>query len=71
MENYSQEEIKDIAERTQKVVEFMKENQLDPRAQVYKENIGGNKFVDVVNVFLQDLKYEKSPKATPESVETK
>jgi hypothetical protein len=56
---YSEEEIKDITEREKKCLDFLKENQMTPAAQVSKVNMGEDMFVDKVTPYLQDIKYKK------------
>lgn len=73
MEKYSPEEIKDIEAREKKGLEYLKELQLTPAAQVYKQNIGNDMFVDKVTPYLQDIKYNKNEPAKEDkkSVDTK
>lgn len=60
MENkYSEEEIKDITEREKKCLDFLKENNMTPAAQVSKINVGNDMFTDKVIPYLQDIKYQK------------
>lgn len=74
MEKYSKEEIKDIKDREKKCLEFLKEMDMTSAAQVYKQNIGNDVFVDKVTCYLQDIRYDKTTKESPaeskESVET-
>lgn len=70
MEKYSKDEIKDIQDREKKGLKALKDLDLTPAAQVYKQNIGNDMFVDKVTCYLQDIRYDKSPKETNESVET-
>ena len=56
---YTKEQIKDIQEREKKCLEFLKENNMTPAAQVSKINIGNDNFVDKVQPYLQDMKYTK------------
>jgi hypothetical protein len=60
MENkYNEEEIKDITEREKKCLDFLKENEMTPAAQVLKVNVGNDMFADKVVPYLQDIKYKK------------
>ena len=74
MEKYTKDEIKDIEDREKKCLTFLKEMDMTPAAQVYKQNIGNDMFVDKVTCYLRDIRYDKTPKESPkkdeESVET-
>lgn len=73
--NYTEEMKKDIQTREKKALQCLKDLELTPAAQVYKQNIGNDMFVDKVTPYLQDLKYKeneetkKSMEETPEPVE--
>lgn len=58
--DYTEEQKKDISERTEKAMASLKELELAPQAQVSKGKIvseGKEFFVDMVTPFLMDLKY--------------
>lgn len=62
MQNYSEEEIKDIKERVEKAETMLKELQLFPSAVVQKVKVGAENedvFADKVICYLQDSKYTK------------
>ena len=63
MENYTEEQIKDIKERVGKATEFIKSLELEFKAQVGAVNLGDDTFALKVQPFLKDTKYE--PIATP------
>jgi len=62
---YSEEEIKDITERTEKAIKLLGELNLYPTAQVLKVNMGDDVFGDKVIAYLQDNKYKKEPIKSP------
>lgn len=67
---YTKEQVKDITEREKKCLEFLKEMEMSPAAQVYKQNIGNDMFVDKVTPYLQDIRYKhESDKETEKPVE--
>lgn len=66
---YSEEEKKEITERTEKAIALLKDLQLQPACFVGKINIGNDTFVDNVIPYLQDLKYKKEPVKSPLSDE--
>ena len=72
MEKYSKDEVKDIQDREKKALKMLAELELTPAAQVYKQNIGNDVFVDKVTCYLQDIRYKKDEpnKTDKESVET-
>lgn len=57
MQNYTEEETKDIIERTKKALETLKELQLNPSAQVVAHNLGEDTFGFKVIPYLSDLKF--------------
>lgn len=61
MEKFTKEQIQDITEREKKSLDFLKENQMTPSAQVIKVNVGTKEnpdvFADKIIPFLQDIKY--------------
>jgi len=59
MENYTKEQIEDITKREKEALEALKKLELTPAAQVSKQNIGNDVFVDKVVCYLQDIKYLK------------
>lgn len=61
MQNYTEEQIKDITEREQKALNFLKELKLSPAASIQKVNIGGDAFADKLIPFLRDFKYDPVP----------
>ena len=68
MQNYTEEEKKDITERTEKANAYLKELNLVPAAQVVKVNLGdvdpkfNSVFGDLIQVYLADTKYPKTEK---------
>lgn len=58
MQNYSDDQVKDIQEREAKALAFLKESQLTPAASIQKVNLGGDIFGDKLIPFLKDTKYE-------------
>lgn len=58
MDKYSPEQVKDIKEREQKALNYLKELQLTPAAAISKEQIGNDMFADKVVPFIRDTKYE-------------
>ena len=67
MENYTEEQKKDIEERLKKAEVVLKELQLFPSAVVQKINQGEDIFVDKIICYLQDSKFTptKSPYELP------
>lgn len=59
IKKYSEIEEKDILERQQKVIDFLKENQLNPIARLSMQNDGKDVFGIKVHVELMDLKYKQ------------
>ena len=59
MKTYTEEETKDITEREKKCLDFLKENQMTPAAQVSKLQMGNDIFADKVQPYLQDTKFQK------------
>lgn len=73
---YTPQQVEDIKEREAKGLAYLKELELTPAAQVYKQNLGNDVFVDKIVPFLQDIKYQakdetskKSPKESEKPVE--
>jgi hypothetical protein len=58
---YSTEQIEDIKQRTQKVIDLLKELELDIQAQVIAMDTGNNIFGVKVIPFLKDLKFIPKP----------
>ena len=69
MDKYTKEEIADITDREKKCLKFLKEMDMTPGAQVYKQNIGNDVFVDKVTCYLQDTRYDKTHKKSPKEDE--
>lgn len=65
MQEYSEDEVKDITERDKKCLDFLKENQMTPAASMQKVNIGNDVFADKLIPFLSDFKYNKNPMVSP------
>lgn len=65
MQNYSDEEVKDITEREKKGLELLKQLQLTPAAIIQKVNMGNDVFADKLIPFLQDFKYNKDSVVSP------
>lgn len=61
---YTEEQIKDIKERTDKAVEVLKELQLQPACFVQKISLGDDMFADKVMAYLQDTKFNEPPQKT-------
>lgn len=62
MQDYSESEKKDIKERCEKAEKLLQQLQLEPKAQIGAGNAGDDVFGIKVQVYLQDLKYDKSNK---------
>ena len=60
--DYTPEQIEDIRAREQKANETLKELQLVPAAQIKKQNLGNNQFVDLVIPYLADVKFRPEAK---------
>lgn len=59
-------QIEDIQVREKKALEFLKENDLTPAAQVISVNLGNDVFGTKVVCYLQDIKYADKPEETKE-----
>ena len=67
-QDYTPDQIKDIQERSQKVIDLLKELELEIQAQVIAMDTGDNIFGIKVIPFLKDLKYIPKPDtAEPEA----
>lgn len=69
MENYTDEQVKDITEREKKGLEALKALNLTPAAQISKVQMGNDIFADKLVPFLQDTLYISTP--SPVQVEAK
>ena len=58
---YTEEQIADIKEREAKCLAFLKENQMNPSAALFPQNMGNDVFGIRLVPFLQDLKYNLEP----------
>lgn len=56
---YNEKQRVEIKERVEKARVLLKELKLSPAAQVSKENLGNDQFVDKVVCYLQDTRYVK------------
>ena len=69
MQNLTEEQKKEVEERTQKALEYLKESNLTLEAIVLPVNIGKNVFANQIIPVLQDSKY--LPTQTEDTIETK
>ena len=64
---YTKEQIEDIKVRSQKAVDFLKELELQPAAQMLPQNMGNDIFGLKLTPFLQDTKFTKIDTSEPEA----
>ena len=64
---YIKEQIEDIKVRSQKAVDFLKELELQPAAQMLPQNMGNDIFGLKLTPFLQDTKFTKIDTSEPEA----
>lgn len=64
MDNYTEEQRKDILEREKKALEALKKLQMTPASVIYKMNMGDDVFADKVQPYLRDIKYKRNEDGT-------
>lgn len=72
MNNYTEEQLKDIQTRQDKLIELFKEMEIRPMIQSKKEAIAENVYADRLEIVLVDTKYlPKEEPVVAEKVEEK
>lgn len=62
---YTPEQVEDINKRAEKVVAFLKENEISVAATITKVRVGEDVFADKVTPILQDTKYAPKEVKSP------